>query len=143
MYNMNDILARLRNGETAEDIAKDFTTAINEASSAYAAETREAEKRKEKIEAARKAIIAMNEYMRVCHPDAAMTSDLLMIEDMSDEKCEQLIETVDAIINFYEGCATAFAPIKLTVKSAKEPVAKQPTDLDSIFSNFFREMKII
>ena len=40
--NPNDILARLQNGETIEDIAAEMTSALNDAKAAYEAETAKA-----------------------------------------------------------------------------------------------------
>ena len=75
MYKFEDILTRLQNGESEEDIVKDFTKAMNKAS-----EEKSKRAEKEKTAAARRAageklIAATREYVSVAHPDLVQYLD--------------------------------------------------------------------
>ena len=56
--NKNDILTRLMNGESAEDIAKEMTAMLNDATKAYA----DQKKDKEKMARAEAVADAINDY---------------------------------------------------------------------------------
>ena len=75
MYSVEDILARLQKGETQEDIVKEFTDAMNKASTEKAKKDQEAEAKLKK-EALRKQageelLAAVRHYLEVAHPDLA------------------------------------------------------------------------
>ena len=74
MYNMEDILARLRNGENADAIATELTNAMNSALEAHKAEVaaKEAEAARAKAEA----------------------------DELEEEKLDYFVDLVDGIIDF-------------------------------------------
>ena len=75
MYTMEEILARLRNGDKDEDIANEMAKALNAAVDAYAKESERIQKEKE-IEARKNELAetfsqVLFEYLRLENPDAA------------------------------------------------------------------------
>lgn len=85
--NKNDILARLMNGETAEDIAKEMTGMLNEASKAY-----EDQKKKdnEKLDYAMAVANAINDYAAYVGYKGA------------ELKPEDVIKVMDSFLKFYK-----------------------------------------
>ncbi len=82
----NDILARLMNGESAEDIAKEMTAMLNDASKAYA----DQKKDKEKMARAEAVANAINDYAAyVGYKGANLTA-------------EDVIKVMDSFLKFYK-----------------------------------------
>lgn len=75
MYSVEDILARLQKGESQEDIVKEFTDAMNKASTEKAKKDQETEAKIKKDAARKKAgeelMAAVRHYLEVAHPDLA------------------------------------------------------------------------
>ena len=75
MFSVEDILARLHRGESQEDIVKEFTDAMNEASKEKAKKDQEAEAKIKKDAARKQAgeelMAAVRHYLEVAHPDIA------------------------------------------------------------------------
>lgn len=84
---MNDLLAALRNGASAEDLAASFTKSLNEANAALKAE-KEAEI-KVKEEAKREAVSvltdAVKNYITVVHPELAKYNDEVDVDALTKE----------------------------------------------------------
>jgi hypothetical protein len=75
MYSVEDILARLQKGESQEDIVKEFTDAMNKASTEKAKKDQEAAAKLKKDAARKQAgeelMAAIHNYLEVAHPDLA------------------------------------------------------------------------
>ena len=82
----NDILARLMNGESAEDIAKEMTAMLNDASKAYA----DQKKDKEKMARAEAVADAINDYAAYVGYKGA------------ELKGEDVIKVMDSFLKFYK-----------------------------------------
>lgn len=82
----NDILARLMNGESAEDIAKEMTAMLNDASKAYA----DQKKDKEKMARAEAVANAINDYAAYVGYKGA------------ELKGEDVIKVMDSFLKFYK-----------------------------------------
>lgn len=83
----NDILARLMNGESAEDIAKEMTAMLNDASKAYADQKK---KDDEKMARAEAVAVAINDYAAYVGYKGA------------DLKAEDVIKVMDSFLKFYK-----------------------------------------
>lgn len=99
-FTKEDILARLQNGETADDIALEMATALNEATAEK--ETLDAEKvakerEKARVSAAKR--VAVNDMLdAVCdYLVAAGESDF--IKDLNEIDTDKVIEMLDGSIN--------------------------------------------
>lgn len=83
----NDILARLMNGESAEDIAKEMTAMLNDASKAYADQKK---KDDEKMARAEAVAVAINDYAAYVGYKGA------------ELKGEDVIKVMDSFLKFYK-----------------------------------------
>ena len=83
----NDILARLMNGENAEDIAKEMTEMLNDASKAYADQKK---KDNEKMARAEAVADAINDYAAYAGYKGA------------ELKGEDVIKVMDSFLKFYK-----------------------------------------
>lgn len=103
MFTKEDILARLQNGETAEDIALEMATALNEAESekeALDAELAAKEKEETRVlEAKRQAVDMILDG--VCDFLVASGKDKL-IEDIKDIDTDDVIDMLDSAIELGE-----------------------------------------
>lgn len=103
MFTKEDILARLQNGETAEDIALEMATALNEAESekeALDAELAAKEKEETRVlEAKRQAVDMILDG--VCDFLVASGKDKL-IEDIKDIDTDDVIDMLNSVIELGE-----------------------------------------
>lgn len=83
----NDILARLMNGENAEDIAKEMTEMLNEATKTYADQKK---KDNEKMARAEAVADAINDYAAYVGYKGA------------ELKAEDVIKIMDSFLKFYK-----------------------------------------
>lgn len=156
MFNTEDILARLRKGENAETIVKEFTDAMNAASASHDAETKakakEAELKAAKTAAARKLVDGFNSYILAYHPNSTLVKDFNLDSIFTDEDCLEFAETIDEYIKMFDNMQSFFGNIKIeptkvgdkpTTKIAvKHDVIPTKVDIDSVFSDFFKKMNI-
>jgi hypothetical protein len=93
MFNTEDILARLRKGENAEAIVKEFTDAMNAASASHEAEAKAKAKEIElKVATVRKLIDGFNSYILTYHPNSAIVKEFDLDSTFSDEDCLEFAE---------------------------------------------------
>lgn len=105
MINYEDLLASLRDGKTAEDLAAQFTEALNRASQ-EAEEIQKKEEEKAKLDAeletyqvnwARSLMAAMNEYVSRIYPELAEKFNEAA-ENTSDEECLSICSQIDTTL---------------------------------------------
>lgn len=86
---MNDLLAALRNGASAEDLAASFTKSLNEANAALKAEKEVEAAANAKEEAKREAVSvladAVKNYIAVVHPELAKYNDEVDVDALTKE----------------------------------------------------------
>jgi transcriptional antiterminator Rof (Rho-off) len=86
MLNKTDILAKLQEGVSLEDIAASLSTALNEAHDEYLAIQKEEEAKTEKMNELASIIEALFGWVRTYHPDVA---------DLLDEEVDYLTYAAD------------------------------------------------
>ena len=86
MLNKTDILAKLQEGISIEDIATSLTTALNEAHDEYLAIQKEEEVKTEKMNELANIVEALFGWVRTYHPDVA---------DLLDEEVDYLAYAAD------------------------------------------------
>lgn len=103
---MEDILARLKNGESVEDIAKEFADALNEAEKTYNEEHMQTV---ERAGDAAMIIEDIKDYMVKYHSDKG---DIIQkIQEQLEKEDDDIIATVDAIgvsIGIYDSIKVKF-----------------------------------
>lgn len=134
MYSSADILARLRKGETPEDIANEMTNALNEAQDTLKAEEAKAVQEKEKNEQldALAARIAddMNEYL-----EAAAGIKLTDEERMTGEEVRDLADGLSPMLDMLKDA-------KITVKKTPHIKTVKIQSPEAVFAKFFKDMGI-
>lgn len=118
MFNTDDILARLRNGESAEDIASAMTSMLNDAEATYKKEQAQAKEAEDaKFLAARKRAAAEAIFAGVVDYFTAIGQPEVLNDYRSgkvhDEAINEIVEGMDALIN-------TFHALNLFSKSLKD-----------------------
>ena len=134
MYNSADILARLRKGETPEDIANEMTNALNEAQDTLKAEEAKAVQEKEKNEQldalAARIATDVNEYLEV-----AAGIKLTDEERMTAEEVRELTDSLSPLLDMLKDA-------KITVKKTPHTKTVKIQSPEAVFAKFFKDMGI-
>lgn len=134
MYNSADILARLRKGETPEDIANEMANALNEAQDTLKAEEAKAVQEKEVNEQLDKlaARIAadINEYLEV-----STGFELLGDERMTGEEVRELTEGLTPLLDLLKD-------MKVSVTKTPHTKTVKIHSPEAVFAKFFKDMGI-
>ena len=134
MYSSADILARLRKGETPEDIANEMADALNEAQDTLKAEEAKAVQEKEKNEQLDKlaARIAadVNEYLEV-----AAGVNLADEERMTGEEVRELTEGLTPLLDLLKD-------MKVSVTKTPHTKTVKIRSPEAVFAKFFKDMGI-
>lgn len=117
MFNTDDILARLRNGESAEDIASVMTSMLNDAEATYKKEQAQAkEAENAKLVAARKRAAAETIFSGVVDYFIAIGQPEILNDFRSGKAYE---EAVDEIVEGMDALVDTFAALNTFSKSLK------------------------
>ena len=134
MYNSADILARLRKGETPEDIANEMTNALNEAQDTLKAEEAKAVQEKEKnkqLDALAARIAAdVNDFL-----EAAAGIKLTDEERMTGEEVRELADGLSPMLDMLKDA-------KITVKKTPHTKTVKIQSPEAVFAKFFKDMGI-
>ena len=134
MYNSADILARLRKGETPDDIANEMAEALNAAQDALKAEEAKAVQEKEKDEQLDKlaARIAadVNEYLEV-----AAGIELADEERMTAEEVRELTDSLSPLLDMLKN-------MKVSVTKTPHTKTVKIHSPEAVFAKFFKDMGI-
>ena len=134
MYSSADILARLRKGETPDDIANEMANALNEAQDTLKAEEAKAVQEKEKNEQLDKlaARIAadVNEYLEV-----AAGIELADEERMTAEEVRELTDGLTPLMDLLKD-------MKVSVTKTPHTKTVKVRSPEAVFAKFFKDMGI-
>lgn len=144
MITTNDILTRLRNGESMDTIGQSIADVLNEAQEAYIAEQEVAKKQEaeaaamaqNKREMALDLIDIIRDYGRMVAPEAA---DIL--DDIDDTDVDAMVNTLDEMFHMM----TAMVELKTKLetiqpKSHIVPVTKRAKSDDEVLANFIKSL---
>ena len=137
---INDILARLNNGESTDDIAKDLTNMLNEAAKTYNAEQKRIAEEKAKADAiakAKKQAAKINDLAVIVDMLNGFLKDYYNVETKLDaETALNVIESTMNIGDIVEDFVKEF-----TIKTSGKPtkIIKTPSKrtADEIFKDLF------
>ena len=139
MFNSANILERLRNGETPEDIANEMTNALNKAQDELKAEKAKAAQEQEKEEKrnvlAERVAAAVNEYL-----EAAAGIKLSDEERMTAKEVRDLTDELTPLMGLLKDLKVSVSetPHSKTVKVSSPSVkVKSP---EAVFAKFFKEL---
>lgn len=127
---MYDFYERLRNGESAEDIAKSITDELNKAQAKRDEEAKKAEeasKRDQNKKTDADIIVkCLNTYLKNYYNfDTTLTT-------------EDFMATIDASVKFANKFGSIFEEVKATPKKVK--VSLKDKDIDEVFDSLFEKM---
>ncbi len=111
------ILARLQNGESAEDIAKEFSDALNKAEAEFNSVSKETEHKRYLVH---KLLEPLKEYIETYFSDKTELVKSIEDFDSTDKELDKIAELLDVIIPLSNG--------KIKIKTS---------GFDNIFSPFF------
>ena len=144
MITTNDILTRLRNGESMDTIGQSIADVLNEAQDAYAAELAVKEKEAEvaaiaqtKRDMALDLIDIIRDYGDLVAPEAAN-----MLDDIDDDDVDAMVTTLDEMFHMMTAMVQLKANLeKLQPKSEKipSPVKRAKSD-DEVLANFIKSL---
>ena len=148
MYNINDILAQLQGGKSADEIAKSFTDTLNAAIQKQKEQSKAEERRKAKISDMTNLIEDVFDFISEYYPEV-MPKDVDL--DITEADVAELIDELDATI---PQLASAFKDFEeLTVKSVskmepigttkKRPDAKSDFSFGDAMEEFFKQNGLI
>ena len=139
MFNSANILERLRNGETPEDIANEMTNALNKAQDELKAEKAKAaqeQEKEEKLDAlAERVAAAVDEYLEV-----AAGIELSDEERMTGREVRELADSLAPLMDLVKNLKVSVSetPHSKTIKISSPSVkVKSPED---VFAKFFKEL---
>ena len=140
MFNSANILERLRNGETPEDIANEMTNALNKAQDELKAEKAKAVQEQEKEEKlnvlAERVAAAVNEYL-----EAAIGTKLSDEERATGKEVRELADSLTPLMDLVKDLKVSVTktPHSKTIKinSPADIKVKSPED---VFAKFFKEL---
>lgn len=134
MYNSADILARLRKGETPDDIANEMANALNAAQDALKAEeakaVQEEEKNKQLDALAARIAADVDEYLEV-----AAGIKLTDEERMTGEEVRELTDELSPLLDLLKDA-------KITVKKTPHSKTVKVQSPEAVFAKFFKDMGI-
>lgn len=139
MFNSANILERLRNGETPEDIANEMTNALNKAQDELKAEKAKAaqeQEKEEKLDAlAERVAAAVNEYL-----EAEAGIKLSDEECMTGREVRELADSLAPLMDLVKDLKVSVSetPHSKTIKVSSPSVkVKSP---EAVFAKFFKEL---
>ena len=134
MFNSANILERLRNGETPEDIANEMTNALNKAQDELKAEKAKAAQEQEKEEKlnvlAERVAAAVNEYL-----EAEAGIELSDEERMTGKEVRELADGLSPMLDMLKDA-------KITVKKTPHTKTVKIQSPEAVFAKFFKDMGI-
>lgn len=134
MYNSADILARLRKGETPDDIANEMANALNAAQDALKAEeakaVQEEEKNKQLDALAARIAADVDEYLEV-----AAGIKLTDEERMTGEEVRELADELSPLLDLLKD-------MKVSVKKTPHTKTVKIQSPEAVFAKFFKDMGI-
>lgn len=126
MINSNEILEMLKSGKSVDDIASEYSKALNEAVKAKEEEDKKAKIDSKKLEDANLILDMIDEFIANYYPK---------YKDMCTEiSGEELIEAIDSMVGLADELTNMFGGFKVKSKKA--------VDTDAVFADFFKKYGI-
>lgn len=121
MFDMNEILTRLQNGENADEIATEFTNALNGAVQEQAKADAARQKENEKLADAQAIVDMTCDFLDKWYPEIGTTGQVVDAADVL-EVLDQVIPELTAMTKLLTKLDKVLdEPVKVKVKSATRP----------------------
>lgn len=128
MINSNEILEMLKSGKSVDEIASEYSKALNEAIKAKEEEDKKAKIDSKKLEDANLILDMIDEFIVNYYPKYK--------DAFTEVKGEEFIEAVDSIIELADELTGLFDGFKAKDKKVKV------LDTDTVFKDFFKKYGI-
>ena len=128
MINSNEILEMLKSGKSVDEIASEYSKALNEAIKAKEEEDKKAKIDSKKLEDANLILDMIDEFIVNYYPKYK--------DAFTEVKGEEFIEAVDSMIELADELKGLFDGFKVKDKKAKV------LDTDTVFKDFFKKYGI-
>lgn len=128
MINSNEILEMLKSGKSVDEIASEYSKALNEAIKAKEEEDKKAKIDSKKLEDANLILDMIDEFIVNYYPKYK--------DAFTEVKGEEFIEAVDSMIELADELTGLFDGFKAKDKKAKV------LDTDTVFKDFFKKYGI-
>ena len=128
MINSNEILEMLKSGKSVDEIASEYSKALNEAIKAKEEEDKKAKIDSKKLEDANLILDMIDEFIVNYYPKYK--------DAFTEVKGEEFIEAVDSMIELADELKGLFDGFKVKDKKAKV------LDTDTVFKDFFKQYGI-
>ena len=151
MVNSKDILARLQNGEKAEDIANELINALNDANDTYNKEVAESEAKANKVADMQDILDLLHDFCieYYCDSNEDINEVHAAFNELTAEKVIEIVEEASAAVleldNQLEKWLNTFPTFpfgKLTKPTVELKVGKDatPADADAVIGRFLKSI---
>ena len=121
MYNVNDILARLQNGENADAIAQEFADVLNDAIQKRNEEKAAADRKANKVATLTYILDEIIEFVEEFYPELIVDEDL----EVTPEDVERIIEVLDVYAPKFKELNAALAHLEPLPSKPSTPSPKK------------------
>ena len=121
MYDVNDILARLQNGENADAIAQEFADALNGAIQKRNEEKAAADRKAEKVETLICILDDIIDFVEEFYPELIVDDDL----EVTPEDVERIIEVLDVYAPKFKEMKAALANFEASTSKPSHALKKE------------------
>lgn len=121
MYNVNDILARLQNGENADAIAQEFADALNGAIQKRNEEKAAADRKADKVATLTCILDEIIEFVEEFYPELVTNEDL----EVTPEEVESIIEVLDVYAPKFKELNAALANLEASTSKPSPSLKKE------------------
>lgn len=121
MYNVNDILARLQNGENADAIAQEFADALNGAIQKRNEEKAAADRKADKVATLTCILDEIIEFVEEFYPELITDEDL----EVTPEEVESIIEVLDVYAPKFKELNAALANLESRASKPSPSLKKE------------------
>ena len=121
MYDVNDILARLQNGENADAIAQEFADVLNDAIQKRNEEKAAADRKANKVATLTYILDEIIEFVEEFYPELIVDEDL----EVTPEDVERIIEVLDVYAPKFKELNAALAHLEPLPSKPSTPSPKK------------------
>ena len=121
MYDLNDILARLQNGENADAIAQEFADALNGAIQKRNEEKAAADRKADKVATLTYILDEIIEFVEEFYPELIVDEDL----EITPEDVENVIEVLDVYTPKFKELQESLANLEASTSKPSPSLKKE------------------
>ena len=145
MITTNDVLARLRTGESMDSIGNYIADILNEAQSAYDAELEAAKQAQAANDLAIKKRELAEDFIHLVqdYGDLVCPGSRDILSEYTDEDLDEMINAIDQMFNLLQFAIQMRAMVeeqKPQTKSHITPATKAPKSDDEVLANFLKSL---